>query len=175
GTGQSIGASREAHGAFLLRMPGCLAAGSSGRARLATGSVPVAWRGRRRRRVAAEPYTRPMQLPFDPPLEPMLATPSNGLPKGGEPAFEALLLRIHPAASRVKMLAEESPASFVGWDLLALGDEDLLGVPQADRRARLEAAFGNVEPPIHLTPATLDRTLAADWFDRFEGAGLDGV
>jgi ATP-dependent DNA ligase len=179
-----------------------------------------------------------VNLPFDAPLEPMLAKPSNGLPEGdgwlfepkwdgfraivfrdgdevliqsrdlkpldryfpelgapirasfpercvvdgevvisknGELQFEALLLRIHPAASRVKMLAAESPASFVGWDLLALGDEDLRDVPQAERRARLEAAFKDVEPPIHLTPATLDRALAADWFDRFEGAGLDGV
>ena len=179
-----------------------------------------------------------MHLPFDPPLEPMLAKPSNGLPDGdgwlfepkwdgfraivfrdgddvliqsrdlkpldryfpelsapirasfpercvvdgevviatdGALAFESLLLRIHPAASRVKMLAEETPASFVGWDLLALGDEDLRGIPQGERRARLEAVFGGVEPPIHLTPATLDRALAADWFDRFEGAGLDGV
>src|SRR3982750_4543844 len=76
--------------------------------------------------------------------------------------FEALLLRIHPAASRVKMLAEESPASFVAWDLLALGDEDLRTTPQGERRARLEAAFAAVAPPIHLTPATLDRSLAAD-------------
>jgi ATP-dependent DNA ligase len=90
--------------------------------------------------------------------------------------FEALLLRIHPAASRVKMLAEQSPASFVAWDLLALGDEDLRAVPQGERRARLEAAIGaSAKPPIHLTPATTDRALAVDWFDRFEGAGLDGV
>ncbi len=89
--------------------------------------------------------------------------------------FEALLLRIHPAASRVRMLAAESPASFVAWDLLALGDEDLRGVPQGERRARLEAVLGSAVPPVHLTPATLDRALAADWFDRFEGAGLDGV
>jgi ATP-dependent DNA ligase len=179
-----------------------------------------------------------MRLPFDPPLEPMLAKASDGLPDGdgwlfepkwdgfraivfrdgdevliqsrdlkpldryfpelhepivrsfpdrcvvdgevvisseGELQFESLLLRIHPAASRVKMLAEQTPASFVGWDLLALGDEDLRGVPQGERRARLEAAFAGVEPPIHLTPATRDRALAADWFDRFEGAGLDGV
>jgi ATP-dependent DNA ligase len=179
-----------------------------------------------------------MRLPFDPPLEPMLAKASAGLPEGeewlfepkwdgfraivfrdgddvliqsrdlkpldryfpelhepivrsfpdrcvvdgevvisseGELQFESLLLRIHPAASRVKMLAEQTPASFVGWDLLALGDEDLRGVPQGERRGRLEAAFAGVEPPIHLTPATRDRALAADWFDRFEGAGLDGV
>jgi ATP-dependent DNA ligase len=89
--------------------------------------------------------------------------------------FEALLLRIHPAASRVNMLAAESPASFVAWDLLALGDEDLRDVPQGDRRARLEAVLLNVQPPVHLTPATSDRQQAADWFDRFEGAGLDGV
>jgi ATP-dependent DNA ligase len=89
--------------------------------------------------------------------------------------FEALLLRIHPAASRVNMLAAESPASFVAWDLLALGDEDLRAVPQGERRARLEGLLGAVEPPVHLTPATTDRELATDWFDRFEGAGLDGV
>ena len=89
--------------------------------------------------------------------------------------FEALLLRIHPAESRVRMLAEQSPASFVAWDLLALDDEDLRAVPQGERRARLEAVLKNPEPPVHLTPATTDRTLAADWFDRFEGAGLDGV
>jgi ATP-dependent DNA ligase len=89
--------------------------------------------------------------------------------------FEALLLRIHPAASRVKMLAEESPASFVAWDLLALGDEDLRSVPQGDRRSRLEAVLGAAEPPVHLTPATRDRATAAEWFEKFEGAGLDGV
>jgi len=89
--------------------------------------------------------------------------------------FEALLLRIHPAASRVKMLAGESPASFVAWDLLALDGDDLRGVPQGERRTRLETAFAAVAPPVHLTPATRDRALAADWFDRFEGAGLDGV
>ncbi len=180
-----------------------------------------------------------MQLPIEPPLEPMLAKPSNGLPEGdgwlfepkwdgfraivfrdgdelltqsrdlkpldryfpelaapllasipdrcvldgevvivgrdGALDFDALLLRIHPAASRVKMLAAESPASFVAWDLLALDDEDLRPVGQAERRARLETAFGSAAPPVHLTPATRDRALAADWFDRFEGAGLDGV
>jgi ATP-dependent DNA ligase len=179
-----------------------------------------------------------MALPFDPPLEPMLAKASDSLPsddgwlfepkwdgfralvfrdgdsvytqsrdlkpldryfpelaeplraslpercvldgevviaRDGALDFEALLLRIHPAASRVKMLAEESPASFVAWDLLALGDEDLRPVPQGERRQRLEAVLGTAEPPIHLTPATRDRATAADWFERFEGAGLDGV
>lgn len=95
---------------------------------------------------------------------------------GGGLQFEALLLRIHPAASRVKMLAEQSPASFVAWDLLALDDEDLRPASQGERRARLETALtGRATPPVHLTPATTDRELAVDWFDRFEGAGLDGV
>jgi ATP-dependent DNA ligase len=179
-----------------------------------------------------------MRLPFEPPLAPMLAKASSGLPDGegwlfepkwdgfralvfrdgdevliqsrdlkpldryfpelGDPLrsqlpercvldgevviagagaldFEALLLRIHPAESRVRMLAAETPASYVAWDLLALGDEDLRGVPQGDRRHRLESAMGGVTPPIHVTPATLEREVAADWFDRFEGAGLDGV
>jgi ATP-dependent DNA ligase len=89
--------------------------------------------------------------------------------------FEALLLRIHPAASRVAMLAQASPSSMVLWDLLAEGDEDLRGTPQAERRRRLEAALAGARPPIHLTPATRDRAMALDWFDRFEGAGLDGV
>src|SRR5215210_4182053 len=177
-------------------------------------------------------------LPFDPPLEPMLAKPSDGLPTGdgwlfepkwdgfraivfrdgdavytqsrdlkpldryfpelaeplkaalpdrciidgevvisndGELDFEALLLRIHPAASRVRMLAEQSPASFVAWDLLALGDEDLRSAAQGDRRLRLEGVLGTASAPVHLTPATTDRALAEDWFHRFEGAGLDGV
>ena len=95
--------------------------------------------------------------------------------RGGSLDFEALLLRIHPAASRVNMLAAESPASFVAWDLLALEDEDLRATPQGERRARLEAVLGSAAPPVHLTPATRDRALAAEWFDRFEGAGLDGV
>jgi ATP-dependent DNA ligase len=89
--------------------------------------------------------------------------------------FEALLLRIHPAASRVKLLAEQSPASFVAWDLLALGDEDLRALPLGARRERLEEALADARPPVHLSPATRDRALAEDWFRRFEGAGLDGV
>ena len=89
--------------------------------------------------------------------------------------FDALLLRIHPAESRVRMLAGQTPASFVAWDLLALDDRDLRTVPQGERRALLEAALAGVRPPIHLTPATTDRAQAADWFERFEGAGLDGV
>ena len=180
-----------------------------------------------------------MRLPIEPPLQPMLAKPSNGLPDGdgwlfepkwdgfraivfrdgaelltqsrdlkpldryfpelaapllaalpqrcvldgevvivgkdGALDFDALLLRIHPAASRVRMLAEQSPASFVAWDLLALGADDLRATPQGERRERLESVLGSAVPPVHLTPATLDRAQATDWFDRFEGAGLDGV
>jgi ATP-dependent DNA ligase len=89
--------------------------------------------------------------------------------------FEALLLRIHPAASRVRLLAEESPASYVAWDLLALGDEDLRQTPLAERRQRLEQILAATRPPVHLSPATQDRATAQDWFRRFEGAGLDGV
>jgi ATP-dependent DNA ligase len=89
--------------------------------------------------------------------------------------FEALLLRIHPAESRVRMLAAETPASFIAWDLLALDDRDLRTTPQAERRAQLEQALGNARVPVHVTPATRDVATAADWFDRFEGAGLDGV
>jgi ATP-dependent DNA ligase len=89
--------------------------------------------------------------------------------------FDLLSLRIHPAASRVAMLAEETPASFVAFDLLAEGDDDLRGEPFKTRRARLERAFKKAKSPILLTPATTDPDLARAWFDRFEGAGLDGV
>src|SRR4051794_38315672 len=89
--------------------------------------------------------------------------------------FDLLSLRIHPAASRVAMLAEETPASFVAFDLLAEGDDDLRGEPFKTRRARLERAFKKAKSPILLTPATTDPELAREWFDRFEGAGLDGV
>jgi ATP-dependent DNA ligase len=89
--------------------------------------------------------------------------------------FEALQMRLHPAASRVGKLAKETPASFVAFDLLALGDEDLRELPQRERRMRLEHALGAAPPPIHVTPATIDRDTAREWFERFEGAGLDGV
>ena len=89
--------------------------------------------------------------------------------------FDALQLRIHPAASRVKMLAEQSPASIVFFDLLCEGEDDLRPLPFAERRARLEKMLASAKPPIHLTPATRDHAVAADWFRRFEGAGLDGV
>jgi ATP-dependent DNA ligase len=93
----------------------------------------------------------------------------------GKLDFEALLLRIHPAASRVQMLAEQNPSSYVAWDLLALDDDDLRALPQATRRERLEAALARARPPVHVTPATRDKAVAQDWFMRFEGAGLDGV
>lgn len=89
--------------------------------------------------------------------------------------FDALQMRIHPAGSRVRMLAESMPASFVAFDLLALGDEDLRQRPLSERRARLEELLEGVQPPVHLTPATTSRAVAEDWFARFEGAGLDGV
>ena len=89
--------------------------------------------------------------------------------------FERLQLRIHPAASRVKLLAKESPASMVFFDLLCEGDQDLRGEPFQNRRKRLEQVLSSAAAPIHLTPATDKRHVAADWFRRFEGAGLDGV
>ena len=89
--------------------------------------------------------------------------------------FDALSQRIHPARSRVEMLARETPASFVAFDLLAAGADDLRASPFADRRRRLEDALGPARPPVHLTPITADPAVAGDWFSRFEGAGLDGV
>jgi ATP-dependent DNA ligase len=89
--------------------------------------------------------------------------------------FEALLQRIHPADSRVKLLAAETPASFVAFDVLAMGDHDARPLPMAERRALLVEALAGARPPVHLTPCTDDRDVATDWFHRFEGAGLDGV
>ena len=89
--------------------------------------------------------------------------------------FGALQLRLHPAASRVKLLAGQIPASIVFFDILALGDRNLRDTPFAERRAMLEAVLREAAPPLHLTPATRDRATADDWFKRFEGAGLDGV
>jgi len=89
--------------------------------------------------------------------------------------FEALQQRIHPAASRVKLLSGQTPASFVAFDVLALGDEDLTGRPFRERRSRLVEALADAGPPVHVTPATDDRAVAQRWFTEFEGAGLDGV
>ena len=95
--------------------------------------------------------------------------------KNDELDFDALQLRLHPAASRVNLLSRQTPASFVFFDLLCLGDRDLRGEPFQVRRRELESLISMAAPPIHLTPASDDRNVAADWFRRFEGAGLDGV
>lgn len=89
--------------------------------------------------------------------------------------FDALQLRIHPAASRIKLLSQQIPASIVFFDLLCFGDRDLRGIPFEQRRRELEALLGSAKPPLHITPATRDIATARDWFQRFEGAGLDGV
>jgi ATP-dependent DNA ligase len=89
--------------------------------------------------------------------------------------FDALQLRIHPAASRVKLLAQQTPASVVFFDLLCEGEQDLESQPFRLRRQRLERMLASAAPPLHLTPATTDRGIARDWFSRFEGAGFDGV
>lgn len=95
--------------------------------------------------------------------------------KNGALDFDALQLRIHPAASRVKLLSREIPASIVFFDLLSEGNRDLRAMPFQDRRRILESLLSSAAPPIHLTPATSESSIAADWFRRFEGAGLDGV
>jgi ATP-dependent DNA ligase len=95
--------------------------------------------------------------------------------KNGGLDFEALQLRIHPAESRVKLLSQESPASIVFFDLLCEGGRDLRGEPFQRRRQELESLLASAAPPIHMTPATYESSVASDWFRRFEGAGLDGV
>ena len=89
--------------------------------------------------------------------------------------FETLQQRIHPAVSRVTMLSQKTPARFVAFDLLALGDDDLTRQPFAERRAALERALADAQAPIHLTAVTGDPAVAGQWFEQFEGAGLDGV
>jgi ATP-dependent DNA ligase len=89
--------------------------------------------------------------------------------------FEALQQRIHPAASRVKLLSEQTPASFIAFDLLALDDRDLTGEPLLKRREELERVLAAAAPPVHITPATTDVDTARRWFEVFEGAGLDGL
>jgi ATP-dependent DNA ligase len=89
--------------------------------------------------------------------------------------FEALQQRIHPAESRVKMLSNETPATFVGFDLLAVGNDDLMERPFSERRALLETALKKASAPVYVTATTTDRDLAGRWFEEFEGAGLDGV
>jgi ATP-dependent DNA ligase len=126
---------------------------------------------------------RPLTRYFPELLEPLKASLPDQCVVDGEVViagpdgldFDALQQRIHPAKSRVDMLAEKTPAAFVAFDLLAIGDESLLDAPLSSRRAQLEAALAEPAPSIHLTPGTFDRALAEDWFSRFEGAGLDGV
>jgi ATP-dependent DNA ligase len=126
---------------------------------------------------------KPMNRYFPELLPPLLAALPERCVLDGEVVivgragldFETLLMRIHPAASRVKLLAAQTPASFVAWDLMAEGDEDLRGQPLERRRERLERLLTSAHAPVHLSPATRDRALAEDWFRRFEGAGLDGV
>jgi ATP-dependent DNA ligase len=89
--------------------------------------------------------------------------------------FDALQLRLHPAASRVAKLAHETPAAFVAFDLLAIDGHDIREAAQSARRGNLERLLASTQPPIHLTPLTRDRNLAVEWLNRFEGAGLDGV
>ena len=89
--------------------------------------------------------------------------------------FDALQLRLHPAASRVQLLSEQTPASIVFFDLLCEDDHDLRDIPFRKRRERLEKVLSTAMPPVHLTPATSELGTASDWFRRFEGAGLDGV
>jgi ATP-dependent DNA ligase len=89
--------------------------------------------------------------------------------------FDALQMRLHPAASRVAKLAAETPSAFVAFDALAAGGRDLRNVVQSERRERLEKLLAGAKPPIHLTPMTRDRSIAVEWLARFEGAGLDGV
>jgi ATP-dependent DNA ligase len=89
--------------------------------------------------------------------------------------FDALLQRLHPAASRAAKLAKETPSAFVAFDLLAAGGRSIMQLPQAERRVRLERLLGQVTKPVYLTPATRDRAVASQWLEQFEGAGLDGV
>ena len=89
--------------------------------------------------------------------------------------FDALQLRLHPAASRIAKLAKETPSAFVAFDVIALAGRDLRDAPQTERRTLLERAFADRRPPLHLTPVTRDPAVAAEWLARFEGAGLDGV
>jgi ATP-dependent DNA ligase len=129
-------------------------------------------------------HDRPLARYFPELVEGLLALPEQQLVLDGEIVligraggfdFATLMGRLHPAASRVERLRLEAPASYIAFDLLALGDEDLTNVPFGERRRRLEYLLRTAEPPIHLTPATDDDAQARDWFDRFQGAGVDGV
>ena len=126
---------------------------------------------------------KPMNRYFPELLEPLAAQLPKRCVLDGEVVvatdsgldFEALQQRIHPAASRVAMLAERTPAAFVAFDLLVAGATDLSSRGFSERRGALEGVMAGCAPPLHLTPMTRDRAVAQDWFERFEGAGLDGV
>lgn len=125
---------------------------------------------------------KPLNRYFPELLEPLSRLPDRCvldgeivIVKDDELDFDALQLRLHPAASRVKLLSKQTPASFVFFDLLSLSDRDLRGEPFQARRRELESLMASARPPLHLTPATEDLSVAEDWFRRFEGAGLDGV
>ena len=126
---------------------------------------------------------KPLNRYFPELLEPLLAQLPERcvldgeivIARNGALDFDALQLRIHPAASRVKLLSEQTPASIVFFDLLAEGQQDWRGKPFTERRSRLEWMLGTAQAPIHMTPATGDLAVAQDWFKRFEGAGFDGV
>jgi ATP-dependent DNA ligase len=126
---------------------------------------------------------RPLDRYFPELHQPLMAALPEGSVVDGEIViatargldFDALQLRLHPAASRVAKLAEETPARFVAFDLVAVGGRDLRGSPQRERRRLLEGVLAHVRPPVHLTPMTRDPEVAAEWLARFEGAGLDGV
>jgi ATP-dependent DNA ligase len=126
---------------------------------------------------------KPLTRYFPDLVEPLLAALPDGAVVDGEIViktpdgldFDLLSLRIHPAASRVAMLAEETPAAFVAFDLLAEGKQDLRARPFEERRAGLERMLGAADSQVHLTPLTRDPAVAQQWFETFEGAGLDGV
>jgi len=126
---------------------------------------------------------KPLNRYFPELLDPLLSTLPSQCVLDGEIVivkkhgldFDELQLRLHPAASRVRLLSQQSPASVVFFDLLCKGDADLCGEPFQRRRELLQSVLSSTKPPIHLTPATSDRSIAQDWFRRFEGAGFDGV
>jgi len=126
---------------------------------------------------------RPLTRYFPEILGPLRAALPDGAVVDGELVvatadgldFDLLSQRIHPAESRVNKLAAETPSSFVAFDLLAEGGDDLRGQPFSERRARLEKMLDKAKPPVHITPLTTDPAVAEQWFERFEGAGLDGV